>query len=125
MKNGSINIPPPAAGLATIGDAAVCPVPQSPDLSGITVVALHPQPLLADYLAALPLARAEAQARLGDCMLLSWYDRDRAFEAPQHVSECHKASALPGYVDYAALRGATLKIDIESGRFVFFHRTMD
>ena len=88
-------------------------------------MALHPQPPLADYLAALPLAGAAAQARLGECMLLSWYDRDRAFEAPQHVSECHQASAVPGYVDYALHRGAKLMIDIESGRFVFFYRPVD
>jgi hypothetical protein len=125
MKNGPIEIPPLPAGSATNGDAAACPLPQPPDLSGIAVVALHPQPPLADYLAAMPLAGAEAQARLGECMLLSWYDRDRDFEAPQHVSECHQTSAVPGYVDYALHRGAKLMIDIESGRFVFFYCPVD
>ncbi len=37
-------------------------------------------------------------------MLLSWYDRDRDFEAPQHVSECHEKGATPGYVGCAWLR---------------------
>ena len=120
MKNGPVEITPLPAGPATNGDAPACPLPQPPDLSGIAVVALYPQPPLADYLAALPLARAAAQARLGECMLLSWSDRDRDFEAPQHVSECHQAGAVPGYVDYAVHRGATLKVDIEGGRFVFF-----
>ena len=120
MKNGPAENPLSPTGSATGGDAAACPLPQPPDLSGIAVVALHPQPPLADYLAALLLARAAAQARLGECMLLSWYDRDRDFEAPQHVSECHQAGAVPGYVDYAVHRGATLKVDIEGGRFVFF-----
>jgi hypothetical protein len=73
----------------------------------------------------MELARTTAQARLGEYMLLSWYDRDRDFEAPQHVSECHQDSAVPGYVDYALHRGATLMIDIESGRFVFFYRPVD
>jgi hypothetical protein len=122
MKNGPNENPPSSAGSAAEGDAAACPLPQPPDLSGIALVALHPQPPLADYLAALPLARDAAQARLGECMLLSWYDRDRDFEAPQHVSECHQASAVPGYVDYAVHRGATLKVDIEGGRFVCFFR---
>ena len=36
-----------------------------------------------------------------------------------------QASAVPGYVDYAVHRGATLMIDIESGRFVFFYRPVD
>jgi len=125
MKNGSMKIPPSPSGSGVNADVDACPLPQSPDLSGIVVVALHPQPPPADYLAAIALAKAEAQARLGECMLLSWYDRDRDFEAPQHVSECHQNSAVPGYVDYAIHRGAALKIDIESGRFVFFYRPVD
>jgi len=91
------------------------------DLSRLTVVTLQPRPALPDYLAALRLANAEAERLLGEFMLLSWYDRDRDFEAPQHVSECHADSAVPGYVDYAVHRGATLKVDIEDGRFVFFY----
>jgi hypothetical protein len=58
-------------------------------------------------------------------MLLSWYDRDRDFESPQHVSECHLDSAVPGYVDYGIYHGATLKVDIEHGRFVFFYLAVD
>ena len=73
----------------------------------------------------MQLANAEAAARLGESMLLSWYDRDRDFEAPQHVSECHADSAVPGYVDYALHRDATLKVDIEEGRFVFFYLPLD
>lgn len=104
---------------------ASCPVPSPPDLAGITVVSLHPRPPLADYLAAMRLADAEAAARLKDYMLLSWYDRDRDFEAPQHASECHAASAVPGYVDYGIHHGATLKVDVEDGRFVFFYRPVE
>jgi hypothetical protein len=125
LKNGSTITRPSSASPGTHGDAAACPLPASPDLSGIAVVALQPQPALADYLAALPLAKVAAQARLGECMLLSRYDRERDFEVPQHVSECHQASAVPGYVDYAVHHGATLMIDIESGRFVFFYRPVD
>jgi Domain of unknown function (DUF5619) len=104
---------------------ASCPLPSPPDLSGVTVVALHPPERLPDYLQALQLASAEAGARLGEPMLLSWYDRDRDFEAPQHVSECHAAGAVPGYVDYGIHHGATLKVDVEDGRFVFFYRSAD
>ena len=102
-----------------------CPIPSPPDFSNVTTVALHPQPAVTDYLDALQLANAEAQARLNDYMLLSWYDRDRDFEAPQHVSECHEASAVPGYVDYGIHHGATLRVDVENGRFVFFYRPVD
>ena len=106
-------------------DNAACPVPAPPDLSGVTVVALHPQPRVQDYLQAMSLASAEAAARLHDYMLLSWYDRDRDFEAPQHVSECHAASAVLGYIDYGIHHGATLRIDVEDGRFVFFYRPVE
>ncbi len=100
---------------------AVCALPRAPDLSEVTVVALNPAAPLADYRAALQLAEHEAAARLGEVMLLSWYDRDRDFESPQHASECHQDSAVPGYVDYGIHHGATLMLDIEQGRFVFFY----
>jgi hypothetical protein len=112
----------PAPGVA---DGASCPLPSPPNLTGIAIVPINPQPPVADYRAAMQLAEAEAAARLKDYMLLSWYDRDRNFEAPQHVSECHEASAVPGYVDYGIHHGATLKVDVEDGRFVFFYRPVE
>ena len=99
-----------------------CPLPAPPDFSGVPVLQLQPDPPLVDYLQAMQVARAEAESRLEAAMLLSWYDRDRDFEAPQHVSECHQDSATPGYVDYGLNHGAHLMIDIEGGRFVFFYR---
>lgn len=102
-----------------------CPIPEPPDMSHITLVELDPQPPLKDYLVAMELAKREADKRLGEHMLLSWYDRDRDFESPQHASECHQNSAVPGYVDYGVYHGATLKIDFEQGRFVFFYLPVD
>lgn len=90
-------------------------------MSAVESVELHPLPHLSHHNAALKLANQEAAMRLAEPMLLSWYDRDRDFESPQHASECHEASAIPGYVDYALSRGATLRVDIEDGRFVFFY----
>ncbi|MDD3450342.1 MAG: AF1514 family protein, partial [Gammaproteobacteria bacterium] len=75
-----------------------------PDRAGLSEVALAPDPPPVDYRAAMTLAQAEADARLGECMLLSWYDWDRDFESPQHAGECHRDSAVPGYVDYALYR---------------------
>jgi len=98
-----------------------CVLPGEPDYSGVTVVELHPDPPPGDYHEAMAIANAEAEKRLGDYMLLSWYDRDRDFESPQHASECHSNSAVPGYVDYGLYHGAKLKVDIEDGRFVFFY----
>ena len=95
------------------------------DVSGLVTVTLQAATPLADYRAAMQLADAEANRRLGDFMLLSWYDRDRDFESPQHASECHMDSAVPGYVDYGIHHGATLKVDIEQGRFVFFYAPVD
>lgn len=106
------------------GNGVACPVPRPLDLSRVTSVALDPRPPVRDHAEALALAGTEAGRRLAHPMLLSWYDRDRDrdFEAPQHVSECHQDSAVPGYVDYALSREATLKVDVENGRFVFFYR---
>ncbi|MET0067346.1 MAG: AF1514 family protein [Candidatus Thiodiazotropha sp.] len=109
----------------TTTDETACPVLTEPDLSGVAVVKLHPEPVLQDYLAAMQRANAEADQRLGEHMLLSWYDRDRDFESPQHASECHQDSAIPGYVDYGIYHGATLMVDIEDGRFVFFYLPVD
>lgn len=102
-----------------------CTIRTAPDLSGITQVRLHPEPPLKDYLEAMALAKREAEARIGEHMLLSWYDRDRDFESPQHSSECHLRSAVPGYVDYGIYHGATLMVDVEEGRFVFFYLPVD
>jgi len=111
--------------LTPVDAGPACPAPRPADLSALTRVSLHPEPPLANYLAAMRLAEAEAKARLGECMLLSWYDRDRDFESPQHSSECHQDSATPGYVDYGLHHGATLMVDIEEGRFVFFYLPLD
>ena len=102
-----------------------CGLGREPDMSGIRVVALAEATPMADYRAAMAQADAVAAERLGEYMLLSWYDRDRDFESPQHSSECHLDSATPGYVDYGIHHGATLKVDIEEGRFVFFYMPID
>ena len=96
------------------------------DMSNVKVIEHQPELPLKDYIAAMELAanmaRKEAHAAgFEEIMLLSWYDRDRDFESPQHASECHADSAIPGYVDYGVYHGAQLKIDIEQGRFVFFY----
>lgn len=106
-------------------DSPRCQIPAQADYSGVSIVELYPEPPLPDYLAAMRVANAEAARRLGQHMLLSWYDRDRDFESPQHASECHANSPIPGYVDYALYRNASLKIDIEHGRFVFFYLPVD
>jgi hypothetical protein len=98
----------------------VCPLPEPTDVSELDLLLLDPDPPLADYREALALAQQQADQELGENMLLSWYDRDRDFESPQHSSECHQDSATPGYVDYGIHHGAKLQIDIHGGRFVFF-----
>lgn len=94
-------------------------------LPGLEVLLLSPAGPLEDYREAMELAKAEARLRQGDPMLVSWYDRDRDFESPQHASECHLDSAIPGYVDYGIHHGAGLMIDIEAGRFVFFFAAVE
>lgn len=98
---------------------AVCTRPD-PDFSEVTLVELNPDVQLKDYLEAMDLAKEEAARHIDDSMLMSWYDRDRDFESPQHTTESDAESAVPGYVHYGINHGATLKVDIERGRFVFF-----
>jgi len=100
-------------------------MPAKAGLSQVTVVKLSPPSPCRDFPDAMRQANDEASHRLGEHMLLSWYDRDRHFESPQHSSECHQASAVPGYVDYGLSHGATLMVDIEDGRFVFFYFPVD
>lgn len=102
-----------------------CNIPEQVDYTGVTIIDLKPEPALKDYVEAMQLANIEAQNRIGENMLLAWYDKDRDFESPQHASECHVNSAIPGYIDYALYHGAKLKIDIEQGRFVFFYLAID
>lgn len=104
--------------------AAYCDM-SPPSYEGVDIVELNPVPSLRDYRDAMHAANRVADEKLGAYMLLSWYDRDRDFESPQHSSECHAHSAVPGYVDYGLYHGATLKVDIETGRFVFFYLPVD
>ena len=106
------------------GNGSFCNM-EGPDFSGVETVSLSPAPSPVDYLEAMKIANEIADSKFEDHMLLSWYDRDRDFESPQHASECHANSPLPGYVDYGVYHGATLKVDIEDGRFVFFYMPVD
>ena len=101
-----------------------CGINDEPDYSNIQVIEID-NPEVSEYRQAMTLADEKAQELLGDYMLLSWYDRDRDFESPQHSSECHQDSAVPGYVDYGINHGAKLKIDFQQGRFVFFYMSLD
>jgi hypothetical protein len=100
---------------------------QEPDYSKIEIIVIdktdNRYDKQMDYQQAMHCANKIAQEKLDDYMLLSWYDKDRDFESPQHSSECHADSAIPGYVDYGLYHGASLKIDFAQGRFVFFYRS--
>ncbi|MCW9005700.1 MAG: AF1514 family protein [Gammaproteobacteria bacterium] len=105
-------------------DQISCDLNSEPDYSTVQIVEIDTSDVQ-DYRQAMKLADEKAEELLGDYMLLSWYDRDRDFESPQHASECHQDSAIPGYVDYGIYHGAKLKIDIGQGRFVFFYLPID
>ncbi len=93
--------------------------------TGLIVLEFSAGRPLTDYREALELAGHIAQQRYGYVMMLSWYDRDRDFESPQHASECHLDSAVPGYVDYGLNHGAGLKMIFEGGRFVFYFSLLE
>lgn len=97
-----------------------CHLNRQPDHTGVEIVILRSDPEPADNRDAMRLAETEAAARLGEAMLLSWYDRDRDFESPQHTSYCDRPGAIPGDVNFGLSHGARLKVDMGQGRFVFF-----
>ncbi|MFC1512926.1 AF1514 family protein [Thermodesulfobacteriota bacterium] len=91
-----------------------------PDFSGVEIVSLSSAAEVADYNAAVTMAKAVAEKRFDEYMLISWYDRDRDFESPPNTSERGEEFPKDGYIHYGLSHGAKLKVDIEQGRFVFF-----
>lgn len=100
-------------------DEKSCPI-GGPDQSNLERVSLHHEKQVKDYQEAMVIAKAEAEKRLGENMLMSWYDRDRDYESPPNTTEKPGDGPKDGYIHYGLNHGATLKIDIEDGRFVFF-----
>ncbi len=100
---------------------SVCNIPAEPDYSKLKQVSLTPETKVKDFAEAQQLADEVAAKELQDFMLLSFYDRDKDYESPRNASDCHENSPIPGYVDYALYRNASLRVDIEDGRFVFFY----
>jgi len=94
-----------------------CPI-NPPDQTQVEVVSLSPEGGISDFQQAMALAKDEAGNRFEEYMLVSWYDRDRNFESPAGATECEHGVA--GYILYGLNHGATLKVDVEAGRFVFF-----
>lgn len=101
-----------------------CPL-ATPDLSGVEVVLLHSGGGEGGFRLAKDLAEAEAGKRFAEYLLISWYDRERDFESPSHVSECGGCGPKQGYIHYALSRGARLKVEVDSGRFIFFYTPVE
>lgn len=96
-----------------------------PDLSGVESVARQTSGGVGDFRQARELADAEAGKRFAEYLLISWYDRERDFESPAHVSECGGTGPKQGYIHYALNRGAKLKVAVDGGRFVFFYTPVE
>lgn len=96
-----------------------CPIGRAGE-ERVEVVSLHPEKRVEDYRQAMAMARELAQQRFEEYMLISWYDRDRDFEAPPNTTECPGCTQKEGYIHYGLSHGARLKVDVEDGRFVFF-----
>ena len=99
---------------------ASCPIGPSGERIEIDTVNLDPEKKVSGYLEAMALAKEIAAERFEEYMLISWYDRDRDYEAPPNTTECPGACEKNGYIFYAHSHGARLKVDIEKGRFIFF-----
>lgn len=75
-----------------------------------------------DFAAARRLADAVAEQLLDGPICLSWFDRAADRESPAHAGECHGDCEMPGFVEYAVTRGATLEVVVDGGAFVFCYR---
>jgi hypothetical protein len=93
---------------------------EAPDLSGVETVEGQTTDRVGNFRSARELAEAEAGKRFIEYLLISWYDRERDFESPAHVSECGGCGPKQGYIHYALSRGARLQVEVDGGRFVFF-----
>jgi len=100
---------------------SACHIATEPDYSNVTIIDLSPPEPISDFNAAKILANQIADKELDEPMLLAFRDGDRDFNSPEHGDECHSNSPVPAYIDYALYHGATLKVDIEKGRFEFFY----
>lgn len=65
-----------------------------------------------------------AQNTLGECTCMAFFDRKSGRESPAHASDCHGDCEVPGYEEYAIHRGATLKVVVNGGEFVFLYRPL-
>jgi hypothetical protein len=78
----------------------------------------------------LPFADAKrradeiAAATVNQPVCLSWFDRLQNRESPANVSECHDDCELPGSVEYAITRGATLIVVVGDQDYLFCYRPL-
>jgi hypothetical protein len=100
---------------------SACNIPTEPDYSNVEIIEISPEESVKDFNAAKLLADQIADEKLESHMLLAFRDSDKDFDSPQHGDECHSGSPIPAYIDYALYHGATFKVDIEKGRFIFFY----
>jgi len=75
-----------------------------------------------DLASARLLADEAARRLLDEPICLSWYDRRADRECPAHANECQHASGVPGFIEYAANRGAELQVVVDGGSFIFCYR---
>lgn len=75
-------------------------------------------------LAAARRAADAAAAELGECTCMAFFDRQAGRELPAHASECHGDGKVPGYEEYAVNRGATGKVVVNRGDYVFIYRSL-
>jgi hypothetical protein len=78
----------------------------------------------------LPFADAKrradevAEQSVNQPVCLSWFDRLENRESPANVSECHDDCELPGSVEYAISRGATLIVVVGDQDYLFCYRPL-
>lgn len=81
-------------------------------------------PTAGGFAAVKRAADAVAAAELGECTCMAFFDRAAGLESPRHASECHGDCEVPGWEEYAINRGASLKVVVNGGDYVFLYRAL-
>ena len=74
-----------------------------------------------DFDTAEKLADSKAEAELGDCIRLGWYNDEQKLVSPTHLLGS-KEEPQQGVEAFAKSRGAEMEIDVHGGLFRFYYK---
>jgi len=74
-----------------------------------------------DFKTAEKMADSKAEAELGDCIRLGWYNDELKLVSPDHLLGSPE-KPQQGVESFAKSRGAEMEIDVYGGRYRFYYK---